>query len=133
MLVVNKGSEGPYLVDFLKIQKCPKNNTIHPQSLISHLGIIKNHKTKKNLRKQKNKKTPNCLPLESRSGAGVGIGILRGAGDSLTSTFLDFDDLSRFNHRKMSFVWKALREADCFGPTKNQTYSKIFHSVQTCF
>ena len=44
------------------------------------------------------------------SGAGVGVGMLRGAGDSLTDVFLDFDDLSRFQHRKIQFFWKALGE-----------------------
>ncbi len=49
-------------------------------------------------------------------GAGVEVGMLRGAGDSLTYFLLD----SQFR-----FFWKALGEADCFGPKKIKIIQRI--------
>ena len=57
-----------------------------------------------------------------QSGAGVGVGMLRGTGDRL----LDFFDLEICQDStivKLCFIRKHLEEADRFGPTQN---SKIF-------
>ena len=46
-----------------------------------------------------------------RSGAGVGVGILRGAGDPFLE-FFGFRDLSRFHRCKVRFFKQKVREAD---------------------
>ena len=61
-----------------------------------------------------------------RSGAGVGVGRLRGAGDSLTCFFLDFEDYQDSTIVKFSFRWKSLGEDDCCG-TKKKT--QLFKSI----
>ena len=52
-----------------------------------------------------------------RSGAGVGVGMLRGTGD-LFFDFVGFKDLSRFHHCKIRFVTKRVGEADRIGDTE---------------
>ena len=47
-LVINKGSEGPYLVKNVEVPKSSKNIAICPQALIIHLKPIFNHTNSKN-------------------------------------------------------------------------------------
>ena len=67
-----------------------------------------------------------------RSGAGVGVGMLRGAGVPLLDFSLDFKDSSRFHHRTSLFL--TLGGANCFGPQKQQMTCKclVSGSFQNC-
>ena len=61
-----------------KVKSLPKNIAIHPEALISHSRIIKNHKTKKKPFKHKNQKnrklktTPNFFPYGAAIGSQKG-------------------------------------------------------------
>ena len=55
----------------------------------------------------------------ARNGAGVGVGMLRGAGDFLACFVLDFDDSSRFHHRKIPFVLESVGRRRLFWTYEN--------------
>ena len=81
------------------------------------------------------------------SGAGVGVGMLRGAGIPLLENkkgflvpwvlmfhgFQDLEDSSRFHYRKIPFCLKTLGEANCFGPEKNNIFEHIQLFVKRVF
>ena len=65
-----------------------------------------------------------------RSGAGVGVGMLRGAGDPFLEFLLDLEIHQDSTIVKLGFIRKNLGEADRFGPTQN---AKIFPNIPEMF
>ena len=82
---------------------------------LNHRQTINSNQTSRNVSHSVGKSKATGRP---RSGAGLGVGMLMGAGDPLLDFFV-FRDLSRFHHRKVPFGGNKLGGADSFGPKKS--------------